>query len=512
MQNLTGPPHPDPDPDLDEGPASALLCVDLDGTLISSDLLWEGLFLLLRQQPRAALSVPLWAFRGRASLKTRIADLVSLDAQTLPYIPEVLAYLKAERDRGRKLILVTASDGRWANTVADHLALFDRVLATNGSTNLKGAKKLEAIRKEFGAVEFDYIGDSWADLPVWHSSRRAVLVHPNPKLVESVRRTGKPFHRIEGKRSSKWSLLRLLRPHQWAKNLLVFVPVVASHRLTDFGTLLGSALAFIAFCAMASAIYVLNDLLDLGADRRHSSKHRRPLASGLVSIPKAIVTAGALVLFSLLIGLILPLFFIGHLMLYVVVTTLYSIYLKQKMMVDVLCLAGLYTLRISAGGAATAILISPWLQAFSIFFFLSLAFLKRYTEIREKSDFPTFERIAGRGYMPVDLSLIQVLGPTSGYLAILVFSLYISSADVMKLYPHPSLLWLICPVLLYWISRVWFLGERNQLNDDPVVFAIKDRISYLAAAVLLVVLALASYHGSYSAWRPVQKPSGSAVF
>jgi len=511
MQSVSDPSPSDSAPLLGEEPSDAILCVDLDGTLISSDLLWDGLFLLLRQEPGATLSIPLWALGGRAALKSRIAERVSLDVETLPYIPEVLAYLKAERETGRKLILVTASERRWANAVADHLGLFDHVLATDGSTNLKGAKKIEAIRNEFGEVEFDYVGDSRADLPVWNRSRKAVLVRPDPGLVKTVRDTGKAFHRIDTQAGSKWSLLRLLRPHQWAKNLLLFVPVVTAHRLTDLPVLFDVALAFIAFCAMASAIYVLNDLLDLGADRRHSTKRRRPLASGRVSIPKAIATAGGLVIFSFLISLALPLYFIGHLLLYGVMTTAYSIYFKQKLMVDVLCLAGLYTLRIAAGGAATEIPISPWLQAFSIFFFLSLAFLKRYTEIREKADSPMFEKIAGRGYMPVDLSLIQVLGPTSGYLAILVFSLYISSPDVMKLYPHPSFLWLICPILLYWITRIWFLGQRKQLMDDPVLFAIKDRISYLAAAVLVFVLALASYHGSYSLRRPAPKPAGSAV-
>jgi 4-hydroxybenzoate polyprenyltransferase len=452
----------------DPGPASpeALLCVDLDGTLISCDLLWEGLFALIGKQPRAALSVPVWAVHGRAFLRSRIADLVSHDVETLPYVPEVLAYLKQERQRGRKLILAADSDPRWARAVADHLGLFDHVL----TTGRRGVSKVEAIRAEFGDVAVE--------------------------CLESGHRSSQ----------SKGGLLRLLRPHQWAKNLLLFLPIVTAHRLNDARVVFDVGLAFLAFCAMASSVYIFNDLLDLGSDRRHPVKRRRPLASGQVSIPGAIAAAGGLFLVSILLSVALPLYFIEQLELYVLAASAYSLFLKRKLVVDVLCLAGLYTLRISAGGAAAVIPISPWLQAFSIFFFLSLAFLKRYAELIEHSGDPTFEPIVGRGYMPVDLSMIQVLGPTSGYLAVLVLSLYISSPDVVTLYRHPSFLWLLCPILLYWITRVWFLAHRRQLTDDLVLFAIKDRIGYLAAVVMLVVLALASYPGSYSIQRPVARP------
>ena len=483
----------------DPSTADPPLCVDLDGTLVSTDLLWEGLFLLLRTHPRAALSVPFWACRGKAWLKSRVADHVSLDVETLPYTPEVLTYLKRERGLGRTTVLVTASDGRWARAVADHLGLFDRVLATDRACNLKGETKAAAIRLEFGG-EFDYVGDSFSDLPVWDRSRLAVVVTPGAGLMGRIRRSGKPFHVIEGTKGSWADLLRLTRPHQWPKNLLLFVPVVTAHRVSDVGVLLKVALAFLAFCALASAVYILNDLLDLNADRRHASKRRRPLAAGRVSVPKAVAVATALGMFSSLVGAALPPLFGGHLLLYALVTTAYSLRLKQKMVVDVLCLAGLYALRISAGGAAAAIPISPWLQGFSIYFFLSLAFLKRYTELLEKADRPSFETIAGRGYMPVDLPLIQAFGPASGYLAVLVFSLYVSSPDVVKLYTHPDVLWLCCPVLLYWITRVWFLGQRGQLLDDPVLFAVKDPVSYLAALALAGTLALASYSGPLP-WR-----------
>jgi 4-hydroxybenzoate polyprenyltransferase/phosphoserine phosphatase len=478
--------------------AEPLLCVDLDGTLITSDLLWEGILLLLREDPVAALRLPYWALGGRAKLKTHLANRIAHEAQSLPYNAVVLNYLKSEHKRGRKIVLVTASEQRWAQSVADHLGIFHKVLAIGDSANLKGAKKVDAIRDAFGSIEFDYVGDSRADLPIWSQSRKALVVRPSVGLLQRLGRSGRPMQVLDERPRSSRALIRLLRPHQWAKNLLLLVPVITAHRASEPAALFNFTRAFLAFCCTASTVYIFNDMLDIAADRRHRSKYRRPLASGTVSIPRAILMALTLALTASLLALSLSPAFGFLLLTYVGLTTAYTMYLKEKLMVDVLCLAGLYTLRISAGGAASSIVISPWLQAFSIFFFLSLAFLKRYTELLGKTHDSSFVKLAGRGYMPVDISSIQVFGTSSGYLCVLVFCLYISSPDVMKLYHHPTVLWLICPILLYWITRVWFLGQRQQMPDDPVLFALRDRISYLAAVVVVVLLAVASYPHSLS--------------
>ena len=285
--------------------------------------------------------------------------------------------------------------------------------------------------------------------------------------------------------------MRTLRLHQWVKNVLVVLPLIMAHRVGDIRDWLNVMLCFLAFCFTASAVYVINDLSDLPADRQHKSKRHRPLAAGGVAIPTAALLVVGLLLLAALIAAFLPAAFAAMLLLYFVLTTCYSFFFKHKLMVDVICLAGLYTLRIMAGGAAVAVPISPWLLAFSMFFFLSMAFVKCYTELESQTDRPTYTRIKGRGYMPIDLELIQSVGPASGYICVLIMCLYINSPDVVKLYPQPQFLWLICPILLYWISRVWFLARRRQMADDPIVFAIKDKNSYMALAIIAVIMALA---------------------
>ena len=281
----------------------------------------------------------------------------------------------------------------------------------------------------------------------------------------------------------------MLRPHQWAKNLLLFVPIFTSHTV-DLTLWLSALVGFVAFCLTASSVYILNDLVDLQADRRHESKRRRPLAAGVVSIPFGAATAAVLLAVAAALTALLPIPFGLVLLLYFLLTTAYSFFLKRKLLVDVLCLAALYTLRIHAGGAATGIPTSPWLNAFSMFLFLSLAYVKRFTEVAAQPESPLIERIRGRGYMPVDLDLIRVSGVASGFMSVLVFCLYINAPETVGLYRHPERLWLACPVMLYWISRVFFLTQRGQMPDDPVVFALKDRISLLSGIlVLLAVLA-----------------------
>jgi 4-hydroxybenzoate polyprenyltransferase len=463
------------------------LCVDLDGTLIAADLLWESIFALIRARPMEAALIPIWQLKGRANLKAKVGARVALDARLLPYRAEVLDYLRAERARGRWLVLATAADRRFAEAVAEHLDVFDEVIASDGERNLKGREKLAALQQRFSAVGFDYLGDSRADLPIWEAANKALIVRTDRSIERRAAAVCSPSRVFDGARGGPKALIKALRPHQWAKNVLVFVALVAAHQVLQLGPLLKCGLAFLAFSFSASAVYILNDLLDLESDRRHPRKRRRPFASGAASIPSGVGLIVALLGAAAAASAFLPPTFIGLLSLYLVLTTAYSIHLKRKLMVDVLCLAGLYTLRIVAGGAAASIAISPWLMAFSMFFFLSLAFAKRYTELTAAED--SCEKIPGRGYWPMDLELIRSVGPTSGYLCVLVLCLYLNSPDVRIHYSRPEILWLACPILLYWISRIWFLAYRRQLDDDPVAFALRDRISYVVGCATMVVLA-----------------------
>jgi 4-hydroxybenzoate polyprenyltransferase/phosphoserine phosphatase len=481
---------PDLARETDVAAAATPVYVDLDGTLIASDLLWESLFELLRRDPLVAARLPAWLARGKANLKQQIADRVDLDVATLPYREEVLAYLRRCRDEGRPIVLATASDARLARAIAAHLGLFDHVIATEGGVNRKGAAKLEAIRAHRGPGAFDYIGDSTADLPLWAAARRAVVARPSRRLVDAVRRSGKEAEIVAGPSRGLKPWLKAMRPHQWAKNVLIFVPLLMAHVATQPAYLAPALAAFGAFCLAASAVYVLNDLLDLRSDRRHPHKRARPFASGQLGIPQGLALMVTLLAGAVALGLLLPWKFGALLLAYMVLTTAYSVVLKRKLMVDVLCLAGLYTLRILAGGAATAIPISPWLMAFSMFFFLSLAFAKRYTEL-DATELAE-GRISGRGYLAADIELVRSVGPTSGYLAALVLCLYINSPDVRGLYQRPWMLWLVAPLLLYWITRLWFLAQRQELPHDPVLFAIRDRHSYVVGLLVALILLAAS--------------------
>ncbi len=471
--------------------ATVPLFVDLDGTLLATDLLWESALELIRNQPLAALQLPFWLLKGRAHLKRQIAERVELNMATMPYRAEVVSRLEAEHESGRTIILATAAEQILADGVADHLGIFAGVIASDGTRNLKGSAKLQAIQDSIGpGAPFDYIGDSTADLPIWRAAARALVVNPSRSLLGKARSQGIDAEVIPTAGGLLKPMLKAIRPHQWAKNVLLFVPVITAHRLTDVVALGQALAAFLAFGFAASSGYLFNDLLDLKSDRRHKTKRRRPLASGRLPIPVGIGLFVGLLATSLGVAGALSLPFLGMVILYLFLTTAYSLYLKRKLMVDVICLGGLYTLRILAGGVATSIVISTWLLAFSMFLFLSLAFVKRYTEI---DGLPASDgKVSGRGYLPGDLDMVRSVGTSCGCLAVLVVCLYINSPDVTILYRHAKLLWLACPVILYWIMRIWFLAQRREMSHDPVVFALSDKISYLAGLILAAILVLAS--------------------
>ena len=466
------------------------LAVDLDGTLIATDLLWEGLFALLKKNPLNIFLVPFWLLKGPARLKQAIAAAVDIDPATLPYRPEVLQRLRKEQANGRKLVLATGTPRKFAEAIARHLGLFDAVLASDGAENLTAERKRKALVEAYGDGGFDYAGNSRHDLKVFDAAREAIVVAPDRAAA-----SWQVSHNAEliAAQKPNWrTILKMLRVHQWLKNVLIAVPLVLAHKYFNLDMLVPAVLAFISFSAAASAIYIVNDFFDLTLDRAHPTKRERPFASGKLSIPFGLASAAILLVISLVTAVFTTTEFVGVLLIYLVATTAYSLSVKRMLLIDVLTLAGLYTLRILAGAAATGVDVSFWLLAFSIFFFLSLALVKRYVELRTSS-LSVGERIAGRGYRIEDQEIVAQAGMASAFSSALVLALYIDSSAVRELYRHPWLVWPLAPIVLYLTIRVWILARRDELHDDPVVFIIRDwrsQIVVLAGAALLVVAGL----------------------
>lgn len=468
---------------------SSTLCVDLDGTVLATDILWESLLILLKQQPWKVFSIFLWALHGPAYLKRQLAQRMIIDPTTLPYRQDILEFLRRHKESGRTLILVTASDRQPAEAIAAHIGIFSDVMASDGIINLAGERKRRALEERFGKYGFDYIGDSRADLKVWPSAHVSILVCPSQALLGQAQAHSSIKLIFSNPQHPSHVLPKALRVHQWVKNVLVFLPLLAAHRFSDVSALLLATMAFLSISLCASSLYLMNDLLDLEADRRHPQKKTRPLASGTLPISTALCIIPVLICGSFVTSwLTLPQEFVKLLGLYCITTIGYSFLLKQVPIMDVGTLAGLYTLRVFAGGLAIDVPISAWLLAFSMFFFLSLAFGKRYSELqfRKVNRHQGLER---RGYLGADKEILATMGAVSGYLSVLVLALYINSHDVLNLYHHPQVLWFICPLLLYWISRTWLLANRGNLQDDPLLTAMKDPQSYsVAAGITLVCL------------------------
>ena len=473
------------------------LVVDLDGTLIRTDLLLESCFALLAEAPLRLPTMLGALLRGRAAFKARVAAAVALDLARLPFNEDFLAFLRAEKARGRRIYLASAADERFVQAVADELGLFDGVFASDGATNLKSSAKAEALCAAFGAGGFDYAGNANADLNVWQAAGGVLAVNASAGLLRTVARRFPDATVITPKKPAARDYIRALRPHQWLKNLLLLVPAFAAHRF-DGAMVLACAIAFASFSLCASSVYLLNDLLDLRHDRLHRSKRNRAFASGRVDMLHGVAMGIVCLAAAVGLALLLPPAFLGVLAGYTALTLAYSLALKRQAILDVMTLAGLYGIRIVAGGAAVAVVLSPWLLAFSVFFFLCLALVKRSTELIERpggrraTDPPAPGAVdpPGRGYRLADLSVLQTMAGASGYVAVLVFILYINSPAVAELYGDTQRLWAIPGILLYWVSRVLILTHRGEMHDDPVVFAARDRTSLICAGLIaLVVLA-----------------------
>lgn len=460
-----------------------VLAVDLDGTLICSDLLFESFWAAMSHAPIRTLVQMMSGGGGRAGLKQLLAEQDQVDVTQLPYNAEVIAHIQRWRATGGRVALVTASDQSMAEQVATHLALFDEVHGSDGTHNLKGPAKAAFLTERYGAGGYVYMGDASADLPVWAGAARIVTVNAPRALRAKAENLGPEVEHLGDGATPLAAWFRALRPHQWVKNILVFLPMLTSHALS-WPHVLSSTLAFIAFCLVASSVYLVNDLLDLSADRDHPRKRRRPLAAGAVPIGQASVLAAALLLAGMLLATLLGPLFVIALGLYFVITAAYSLHLKRRTIIDIWVLAILYSMRIVAGAAATGIVPSVWLMAFSIFFFFSLAAVKRQAELVDTADNESLD-VRRRGYFREDMLLVAMMAISSGYVSILVLALYIRTPFVEQLYGFPPILLGICLVLLYWISRIVMVTHRGHMHDDPLVYALRDRISQVCVVLCL---------------------------
>ncbi|RML84549.1 hypothetical protein ALQ89_02534 [Pseudomonas amygdali pv. tabaci] len=469
------------------------LVVDLDGTLLRSDLLFETAVAFIRGRPLQVFRIFTWLLQGKAPLKQGLALGTDIDVALLPYDAAVIAYIQTSRQHGRRVVMATASHETLANQIAAHLQMFDQVWASDGKTNLSAHRKRDLLVSHYGEGGFDYIGNSRDDLCIWKVSRKAIVASPLAGVERAARAQGNVEQVIKSTSSRRSAWYKALRLHQWLKNTLIFVPLLAAHQVQSTQLLLDGLLAFLCFGLCASSVYLLNDLLDLADDRHHRSKRERPFASGQLSIESGLLVI-PLLLAAAFAGaaIMLPWQFAAVLAAYYLLTLVYSLYLKRHMAVDVIVLAMLYTTRILAGAAAFQLPLTFWILAFSMFLFLSLALVKRYAELRDARLCDVTVKTRGRGYYPGDLDMIASLGASSGNLAVMVLALYIHEGATVALYQHPHVIWLACPLLLFWITRIWMLTHRGQMNEDPVVFAIRDRISQGIGFLFLLVFWIAA--------------------
>ena len=471
------------------------LYVDLDGTLIKSDLLLESFLGLIKSKLYFLLLLPFWLLKGKANLKYQIALRSEIRPELLPYNQPLLQYLQEQKQKGRQLILISASNQRLVDCVAEHLGIFDKAIGSNQSVNCSGSNKLARIKQDTNA--FVYAGDNKVDLAVWKQADAAITVNTSPALSDAVKKLCAIEQHFAPAGSKLKAYLRTLRLHQWLKNTLVFLPLALAHELNNADAVSNAIIAFFCFGLCASSVYLLNDLLDLSSDRQHRSKCKRPFAAGDVPLISGLLLSPSLLIAAFVLASYLPWEFSFVLGFYYLCTGLYSFVLKRIMLVDVIMLAALYTLRIISGAAAISVIPSFWLLAFSMFLFFSLAVVKRYTEL-DYLRTAGISQSEGRGYLSQDLHMMAIFGCASAFLSVMVFALYINNDDIREQYRTPEILWLICPLLLYMITRIWLLAARGKIEEDPIVFALKDHVSQIVTLVCAILLWAANLH-----WREI---------
>lgn len=467
------------------------LCIDLDGTLIKSDAIFESLFQLIKLNPFYIFIIPFWLIKGKPNLKEEIDRRIDFKVDTLPYNLELVEYIKSQKIKGRKVYLATASHITIADKVAEHLGFFDGVFATKDGYNLKSEKKAIVLNEEFGKGNYVYAGNAKVDFNVWNDSAKVIVVNKSKSFIDKVKSTYDVEKAFFIKVNILKKIIKEIRVYQWVKNILLFLPLLLAHKLGNMNQLSEVIIGFFAFSISASFVYVLNDLLDLDSDRNHPSKRKRPLASGDLPIQIGIALVPILLLTGIGLSFLLSFKFQIILFSYLVLTTAYSFSLKKIPMLDIILLATLFTTRIVAGAFAVNVYLSMWILAFSMFFFMNLAVLKRYTELLVMKKKKEIEA-RGRGYTIEDMGLLLSIGPAAGFLSVLIFVLYINSEQAVSLYSSPLTLWLISPIFLYWISRIWHLSVRGKMTDDPIIFAVKDKISYIVGILIFVIALLAA--------------------
>ncbi len=461
------------------------LIVDCDRTLTRADVAIESMVRVARRGVLEFLQLLGWLFSGRAASKARLARADPVKVDALPIRDEVAALIADARADGRPVILASAGHRRNLERIARRHGPFDHIIGTRGRDNAKGRGKLAAIRAAIGDTPFDYIGDAKADRPIWAAARTAYTVGVSTRSPNEVRLSqARPMWR---------ALLKAMRPHQWAKNALVFVPLLTSGRIGELSFSLRALAAFLLLSLLASSVYLVNDVLDIDADRAHRTKHRRPIASGDLPIPHALGAAalfasGSLAASYWLLGASALLTMTG----YFALTVAYSFWLKATMIADVIALACLYTMRLIVGAAAVGVAVSGWLLLFSLFFFLSLAYLKRYVELREAKG-PDTALLSGRGYVPADVDIVAISGISAGMVSLLVVALFAETMASDGTYASGRVLWLLVVPLLYWLNRVWMMARRGQVDGDPVAFAMRDPKSLILGCIVLAIVAFAKF-------------------
>lgn len=474
-----------PGQDIDQHGVPPLL-VRLEDGLISTDPAWEAFFLMLGRNPLLLFVLPLWLKDGAGRLGSELLTRFPPEARWLPYHQPLLSYLRDQKLAGRRLVLATALPVMFGRQVAEHLGLFDGIVSLDAAAALSGAGSADQAPADDLPAAFVYVGRT-VDDPIVDTAVGIVQVGSEKSGRPDDSKTVVVEETIVLKSAGWRTYAKAARVHQWLKNLLIFVPLITAHQVGDSGLFLRALCAFFSFSFSASAIYLLNDLIDLPADRKHRNKCSRPLASGRLSIKRAALAIPLLIVAACIIGLYPGPRFLFVIAVYIALTTLYSCWLKKLVVVDVVVLALLYTMRLLAGGAAVSIMPSFWLLSFAMFIFFSLALMKRSADLvlgRSNGQ----DLMEGRGYMAGDAAIVQMSGVASGYMSVLVLALYINSEDVRLLYTHPELIWLLCPLLFYWISRVWLITSRGKMTEDPVLFTIRDRASQVVAVITAIIL------------------------
>ena len=462
------------------------LVVDLDGTLLKTDILYEGITLLLKKNPFYFLLCIFWLLKGKVNLKKNVFKSIDIRVELLPQNKELIDFLKEEYAIGRQLVLASASLKSVIYDISREIPIFDCIYGTE-EINLKGKNKLKVLIENFGEYNFDYIGNSVADLEIFEKSRYSYLVNPSKSLEEKTRKISNLKHTWKSEKVKLNDYLNAIRVYQWLKNFLIFIPLITSHSFTSTNLIFIATCGFFAFSFVASSGYIINDLLDLNSDRIHPSKKFRSFASGKLSILTGLILVLTFLSLGLLIAMQLNSLFSVILLVYFILSISYSFYFKKKVLYDVFILALLYSIRVIAGGLVTNITISFWLIAFSTFLFLSLAFVKRYSELLKVKDENDLVK-RGRQYKKVDLNILQIMGIVCGFISVVVFTLYLDSDEVRQLYTKPNILWLISFCLLFWISRIWIITNRGKMSDDPIVFALKDISSYSIFFIIGLIL------------------------